>query len=110
MNKTYYIGLDVHKDTIAIAHTFEGSREDATYHGTSGGSNLAAERALRKLAKKLGVKLQELKVCYEAGPTGFVLARRLNQLGAETAVSYTHLRAHETDSYLVCRLLLEKKK
>src|SRR5680860_1708186 len=25
------------------------------------------------------------------------------------AVSYTHLRAHETDSYLVCRLLLEKK-
>src|SRR5680860_1830697 len=33
--------------------------------------------------------------------------------GAETQtrpVSYTHLRAHETDSYLVCRLLLEKKK
>src|SRR5680860_1708976 len=25
-------------------------------------------------------------------------------------VSYTHLRAHETASYLVCRLLLEKKK
>ena len=25
------------------------------------------------------------------------------------AVSYTHLRAHETDSYLVCRLLLEKR-
>ena len=29
---------------------------------------------------------------------------------APKAVSYTHLRAHETDSYLVCRLLLEKKK
>src|SRR5680860_1702947 len=29
-----------------------------------------------------------------------------NRIGA---VSYTHLRAHETDSYLVCRLLLEKK-
>src|SRR5680860_1785723 len=28
----------------------------------------------------------------------------------KTPVSYTHLRAHETDSYLVCRLLLEKKK
>src|SRR5664279_4481950 len=32
-------------------------------------------------------------------------------IAAETscfdAVSYTHLRAHETDSYLVCRLLLE---
>ena len=27
-----------------------------------------------------------------------------------TAVSYTHLRAHETGRNLVCRLLLEKKK
>src|SRR5664279_2758056 len=31
------------------------------------------------------------------------------RISTET-VSYTHLRAHETDSYLVCRLLLEKKK
>src|SRR5665647_977303 len=30
-------------------------------------------------------------------------------LHKEGTVSYTHLRAHETDSYLVCRLLLEKK-
>jgi len=30
-----------------------------------------------------------------------------NRIGA---VSYTHLRAHETLRYLVCRLLLEKKK
>ena len=29
---------------------------------------------------------------------------------AQTAVSYTHLRAHETVLDLVCRLLLEKKK
>ena len=29
---------------------------------------------------------------------------------AETPVSYTHLRAHETPEHLVCRLLLEKKK
>ena len=28
---------------------------------------------------------------------------------ALTAVSYTHLRAHETPEHLVCRLLLEKK-
>src|SRR5664279_3513103 len=27
-------------------------------------------------------------------------------VGSIVAVSYTHLRAHETDSYLVCRLLL----
>ena len=29
---------------------------------------------------------------------------------ASEAVSYTHLRAHETCADLVCRLLLEKKK
>ena len=29
---------------------------------------------------------------------------------ATKAVSYTHLRAHETPEHLVCRLLLEKKK
>eukprot|EP01016_Furgasonia_blochmanni_P004364 TRINITY_DN11693_c0_g1_i1.p1 TRINITY_DN11693_c0_g1~~TRINITY_DN11693_c0_g1_i1.p1 ORF type:complete len:329 (+),score=89.53 TRINITY_DN11693_c0_g1_i1:80-1066(+) len=33
-----------------------------------------------------------------------------SSLPSYIAVSYTHLRAHETDSYLVCRLLLEKKK
>ena len=35
-----------------------------------------------------------------------------NYLNEETliAVSYTHLRAHETVLDLVCRLLLEKKK
>ena len=31
------------------------------------------------------------------------------KIGFLDTVSYTHLRAHETDSYLVCRLLLEKK-
>eukprot|EP00658_Telonema_sp_P-2_P071280 TRINITY_DN60567_c0_g1_i1.p1 TRINITY_DN60567_c0_g1~~TRINITY_DN60567_c0_g1_i1.p1 ORF type:complete len:106 (-),score=14.95 TRINITY_DN60567_c0_g1_i1:108-425(-) len=30
--------------------------------------------------------------------------------GGGRAVSYTHLRAHETPEHLVCRLLLEKKK
>eukprot|EP00658_Telonema_sp_P-2_P073979 TRINITY_DN63131_c0_g1_i1.p1 TRINITY_DN63131_c0_g1~~TRINITY_DN63131_c0_g1_i1.p1 ORF type:complete len:139 (+),score=17.89 TRINITY_DN63131_c0_g1_i1:140-556(+) len=32
-----------------------------------------------------------------------------SEFGAQ-AVSYTHLRAHETPEHLVCRLLLEKKK
>ena len=31
-------------------------------------------------------------------------------LVSDSAVSYTHLRAHETSQDLVCRLLLEKKK
>jgi len=80
MNKQYYIGLDVHKETIAIAYTHSRSRSEATYYKTCAGSNPACERALRKLAKELGVKLQDLKVCYEAGPTGFVLARYLIRL------------------------------
>lgn len=98
MNKTYYIGLDVHKETIAIAYTCSGSRKDATYYGECGGSNLACERGLRKLGRKLGVKLQDLHVCYEAGPTGFVLARRLLQLGVPcvvTAPSKTERKPNE---------------
>eukprot|EP00658_Telonema_sp_P-2_P017988 TRINITY_DN17032_c0_g3_i1.p1 TRINITY_DN17032_c0_g3~~TRINITY_DN17032_c0_g3_i1.p1 ORF type:complete len:273 (+),score=41.82 TRINITY_DN17032_c0_g3_i1:151-969(+) len=42
-----------------------------------------------------------------------VKKRQLDASGAtieEVAVSYTHLRAHETPEHLVCRLLLEKKK
>src|SRR5680860_1729445 len=44
--------------------------------------------------------------CHQVLPVGLVTS----WLGRLIAVSYTHLRAHETDSYLVCRLLLEKKK
>src|SRR5665647_1301078 len=49
-------------------------------------------------------------------PVGALAAYQYYQNGyvemkaALITVSYTHLRAHETDSYLVCRLLLEKKK
>jgi len=84
--ENYYIGLDVHKETVAIAYALEGAREDATYYGKCGGSLAAVERALRKLANKLEVKLQDLNICYEAGPTGFVLARRLRQLRVECVV------------------------
>ena len=38
------------------------------------------------------------------------LGRRIEVGTAADAVSYTHLRAHETVLDLVCRLLLEKKK
>ncbi|VTU62654.1 hypothetical protein AMBR_JPGBJEAN_02775 [Lacticaseibacillus rhamnosus] len=46
------------------------------------------------------------KVLHQAGLFA-LLAPLLSSLGA---VSYTHLRAHETRGNLVCRLLLEKKK
>src|SRR5665647_3932533 len=51
-------------------------------------------------------KVTEIRVEYPKGP---LFARKQSKT-FEEAVSYTHLRAHETDSYLVCRLLLEKKK
>src|SRR5665647_2361433 len=47
--------------------------------------------------------LDRLGVLAGAGAGG-ILARSGQPV---PAVSYTHLRAHETDSYLVCRLLLE---
>lgn len=84
MKTIYHIGLDVHKDTVAIA--WAGSDGALEYHGTCTSSNLAVERALRKLAARFGTQLRALKVCYEAGPTGFVLARRLIELGVEVAV------------------------
>src|SRR5660397_228559 len=37
-------------------------------------------------------------------------AEGILQVARVRAVSYTHLRAHETKANLVCRLLLEKKK
>eukprot|EP00658_Telonema_sp_P-2_P007134 TRINITY_DN12660_c0_g1_i1.p1 TRINITY_DN12660_c0_g1~~TRINITY_DN12660_c0_g1_i1.p1 ORF type:complete len:648 (+),score=105.34 TRINITY_DN12660_c0_g1_i1:459-2402(+) len=43
-----------------------------------------------------------------AGEPGVVISRDLEP--PPSAVSYTHLRAHETPEHLVCRLLLEKKK
>ena len=86
MSLTYYIGLDVHKNSVAIAYATSNSREKPIFHGSCGGSNLAVERALRALARKLAVPFKELEVCYEAGPTGFVLARRLIQLGLSCVV------------------------
>lgn len=110
MSNTYYIGLDVHKETIAIAYACGGNREDAVYHGQCSGSVPAAESALRKLAKKLEVKFCDLKVCYEAGPTGFVLARRLIRFGLDCilmAPSKTERKPNEkikTDKRDACKI------
>jgi transposase len=41
--------------------------------------------AVRRLLGKLG-KLTELRVCYEAGPTGYALYWQLTQLGAQCEV------------------------
>lgn len=80
MKTKLYIGLDVHKETI-VAATAHASGGDPQLYGTWGGSNISAERGLLRLLKKFGLEKHEVSVVYEAGPSGFVLARRLLHLG-----------------------------
>src|SRR5678816_3381315 len=49
-----------------------------------------------------------IKKALELGINFFDTAN-VYSIGKSEAVSYTHLRAHETPEHLVCRLLLEKK-
>ncbi|NNC89600.1 MAG: hypothetical protein HKN82_14185 [Akkermansiaceae bacterium] len=86
MNTTYYVALDVHSEKSAIACTPEGSRKEATCYVACGASMPNTEVNLWRPAKKLEVPFPDLKVCYEAGPTGFVPARRLIHLGLECVV------------------------
>jgi len=73
MNKMiHYLGLDVHKETIAVSIAPQDSREVRRY-GLIGGSLAAVDKLLKKLARP-GL---ELRVVYEAGPCGFVLCRHL---------------------------------
>ena len=71
-----YVGLDVHKETIAVAVARMG-RDNPQYYGViknSGG-------AVRKLLKQLSPEGEVLDFCYEAGPCGYGLFRDLKGLG-----------------------------
>src|ERR1041385_2685 len=73
MNKiVHYIGLDVHKETIAVSIAPQNSTEVRRY-GIIGGTL----DAIDKLVKKLAQENLELRLVYEAGPCGFVLCRRV---------------------------------
>jgi len=75
------VGLDVHKDSIVMGVAREG-REPAEiwktipYDGTR----------LRKDLKSLVKNGERLRVCYEAGPTGFGLCRQLREAGIDCIV------------------------
>lgn len=72
----HYIGLDVHKDSIAVSIAPQNSTEVRRY-GIIGGTL----DAIDKLVKKLAAENVELRVAYEAGPCGFVLCRHLRSKG-----------------------------
>ena len=73
---THYVGLDVHKDTIAIAAADANSRAQPTFIGTTQFS----PKQIRKAIRNLGAP-SEMRLCYEAGPCGYGLARELLALG-----------------------------
>jgi transposase len=91
MNKiVHYIGLDVHKDSIAVSIAPQNSTEVRRY-GIIGGTL----EAVNKLLKRLSQPNIELRLVYEAGPCGFVLCR--------------HLRSKGIHCDLVCPSLIPKK-
>jgi transposase len=78
-NKVRFLGLEVHAETIAVAI----SEPDGSVHNLGTIANRA--EAIRKLVKKLGL-VEQLKACYEAGPTGYVLYWQLAELGVACEV------------------------
>src|SRR6202795_4497129 len=78
-DKVRFLGLDVHAETIAVAVAEPGGEVRSL------GTILNRAESIRKLVKKLG-PVEELKACYEAGPTGYVLYWQLAELGVACEV------------------------
>ncbi len=81
MKKVLYIGLDVHKETIVIATANEG-RQPAREFKTIPSDYTRLLKAVRLLTPEGG----SVVVCYEAGPTGYGLYRRLHEAGIDCRV------------------------
>jgi transposase len=79
MSKLQFVGLDVHAETIAVAVAETGGEVRSL------GAIPNRLESVRKLVHKLG-PVQHLRVCYEAGPTGYVLYWQLTQLGVACEV------------------------
>jgi transposase len=78
----YYVGLDVHKESIAIAVAESHSREEPRFIGTTGYSVHQIHKALSSLK----CTPKQLSIAYEAGPCGYGLQRELTSKGYECIV------------------------
>ncbi len=76
-----YVGMDVHKETIAVSVAPSGSSE-VRYIGEIANT----VEAIAKLVRQLRKDDAELKFCYEAGPCGYGIFRQLSDLGWECQV------------------------
>jgi transposase len=79
VSKIRFVGLDVHAETVAVAV--------AEPNGEVRSWGLIPNRpeSIRRLVRKLG-PVEQLRFCYEAGPTGYVLYWQLTALGAKCEV------------------------
>jgi transposase len=72
-----YIGLDVHKEAIAVAYVAQDQGAEVTYLGTIG----TRQGDIDHLVRKLQSKAKPLVFVYEAGPCGYWLYRYLTKKG-----------------------------
>jgi transposase len=76
-SSTLYVGLDVHKDSIAVAYIAKDHEAEVIYLGTIG----ARQCDIDQLVRKLHSKAPHLVFVYEAGPCGYWLYRYLAKKG-----------------------------
>jgi transposase len=79
---TLFVGLDVHKDSISVAHVPDDRRAEVTYVGRIGTRPADIDRLVGRLQERA----DQLIVAYEAGPCGYVLYRHLTRRGVRCLV------------------------